>query len=264
VVGLSIPFPFLLILIIETSTDTCISVTVVEDWPNDGATYTIVDCMDIIGLDTPVSTLYLNEPTDLSSGCEINPKTILNVEVTDGYLIVTESEFTVPTTDSDPWNRPNKGSGDKRKDGVSKVGIVLGAVFGGVGLLIAAIFLGNHIRRKKAESSEPGSQPRGFKGSGERLKSLSRPAVTVSRARRPKEAGRRQENLTMQPAGTNKAPAEIEAKSKNSLVEMEARIEENLRAELGTGKDAQGWAGGGTNAVPYELDATTSADAKTK
>ncbi|KAH7230999.1 hypothetical protein BKA59DRAFT_518289 [Fusarium tricinctum] len=175
-----------------------------------------------------------------------------------------ESEFPVSTTDSDPWNRPNEESDDKRKGGVSKVGVALGAVFAGVGLIIAAIFLGNRIRRKKGESSESDNQPRGFKGSGERLKAIPRPPVAVSRARRPKEAGRRQKNLTMQPAGTNKAPAEIEAKSKNSLVEMEARIEENLRAELGTGKDAQGWAGGGTNAVPYELDATTPADAKTK
>jgi hypothetical protein len=234
----------------------------------------MVDCMGIIGLETPVSTLYQKEP-DLPSWCEMSLRKILNKGIANRQLTVTESESPVSTTDSDPWNRPNEESDDKRKGGVSKVGIALGAVFAGVGLTIAAIYLGDHFRRKKAESSEPGSQPRGFKGSRERLESLSRPTVAVSTARRPKEAGRRQENLTMQPAGINKAPAEmevtsknspaeIEAKSKNSLVEMEARIEENLRAELGTGKDAQGWAGGGTNAVPYELDATTPADAKTK
>ncbi|EXA53650.1 hypothetical protein FOVG_01385 [Fusarium oxysporum f. sp. pisi HDV247] len=223
----------------------CISVTVVEDWADGGATYTVFDCMDSIGLHTPVSTLYQNKPTDLPSG-------------------FTESEAPVSTIDSEPWNRPNEEGDDKREDGGPSVGVIVGTALASVVLIIAAIFLGIRIRRKRAESRESGSQPQGSKGSGEGLRSLPRPTVSVSRSHRPKEAEKRQENLTMQPIGTDNAPAKVQAKSKNSPVEMEARIEENLRAELGTGKDAQGWARGGTNAVPYELDATTPADAKTR
>lgn len=50
--------------------DSCISVTLVEEWPAGGGTWTMIDCMRAMGLSEPVSTLYFNAPTDLKTSGE--------------------------------------------------------------------------------------------------------------------------------------------------------------------------------------------------
>ncbi|CAM1503125.1 Fc.00g079010.m01.CDS01 [Cosmosporella sp. VM-42] len=244
--------------------DTCITVTVVEDWPDNGKTRSMVDCMSIIGLETAVDTVFRNKPTDLPSDFT---ESDFEASSTDSRTLSTASESeAVSTTTGDSSNENNNDGGG----GGTNTGLIVGAALGsvaGVALIVAAIFVGIRIGRRKAESSEAGGQSQGRKGIREKFKSLPRPTVSVSWAGGAKEGTSEQEKATMLSTGTHNTaaemearaiqnPAEVEGESKKTPVEMEARPGEP-RAELSVGPDAQGWTGRETNAVPYELDATT-------
>jgi hypothetical protein len=143
-----------------TCNNQCTSLEI-KNGPEDDAIKTIVDCNGVMGVWDTISTIYKDAAIDATVTQE-PPSTTEDTTTTEDSTTTDDPTTTdPPETTSTEETKPtttNPDGGDDDNSGPSG-GVIAGAVVGaiaGVGLLVAAIFFGIRIGKKKAAAAAAG------------------------------------------------------------------------------------------------------------